>query len=43
MGNKDNITDETFQKAAEAMGQSVAEAKEETLKLLAKQMPTKQG
>jgi hypothetical protein len=41
MGHHDNITDETFEKAAKAMGQTVQEAKEETLKMLKKQLGDK--
>lgn len=38
MGNPQNITEETFKKAAEASGQSVEEAKKNTLELLQKQI-----
>ncbi len=38
MGHPENITDKTFEKAANAMGQSVAEAKKNTLDLLKKQL-----
>lgn len=38
MGNLENITEDTFVKAAQASGQSVEEAKKETLKLLQKQL-----
>ena len=38
MGHPENITEETFVKAAKAMGQSVAEAKAETYKLLKSQL-----
>lgn len=38
MGNKDNITEEDFQKAAQADGTSVEDAKKNTLKLLKKQL-----
>ena len=41
MGHPDNITDETFVKAAKAMGQTVEEAKKETLDLLKKQLGNK--
>jgi hypothetical protein len=34
MGNKDNITNATFDKAAKAENQDLKPAKEETLKLL---------
>lgn len=34
MGNPNNITNDTFAKAAEAESQSLKKAKEETLKLL---------
>lgn len=34
MGNPQNITEETFKKAAEASGQTVEEAKRNTLELL---------
>lgn len=34
MGNPKNITDKTFDEAAKAMGQSVEEAKANTLELL---------
>lgn len=37
MGNADNITEEDFKKAAEASGQSIEEAKKNTLELLQKQ------
>jgi hypothetical protein len=37
MGNPDNITAKTFEKAAKAWGQSVEEAKKETLKQLEKE------
>lgn len=43
MGHPNNITEETFEKAATAMGQSVDEAKRETLKMLKKQLGDKQG
>lgn len=38
MGHPDNITEETFAKAAKAMGQSVEEAKRETLRMLKRQL-----
>lgn len=38
MGNPANITDETFEKAAAAWGQSVDEAKLNTYKLLRQQL-----
>ena len=38
MGHPQNITNKTFEEAAKAMGQSVEEAKKETLKLLQKQL-----
>ncbi len=38
MGHPQNITNKTFEEAAKAMGQSVEEAKKETLKLLEKQL-----
>lgn len=38
MGNADNITNETFKKAAEAEKQSVAEAKLKTLELLQQEL-----
>jgi len=41
MGHPQNITDKTFEEAAKAMGQSVEEAKKETLKLLQKQLGEK--
>lgn len=41
MGHPDNITEEKFAKAAQAMGQTVEEAKKETLKLLQKQLEPK--
>jgi hypothetical protein len=34
MGNPKNITDKTFQEAAKAAGQSVEDAKKNTVKLL---------
>jgi hypothetical protein len=34
MGNSENITDETFKKAAEASGQTVKEAMENTRELI---------
>lgn len=41
MGHPDNITNQTFEKAAKAMGQTAEEAKKETLKLLKKQLGDK--
>lgn len=38
MGDPHNITDETFEKAAHAWGQSVDEAKKNTLELLEKEI-----
>jgi len=38
MGNKDNITEETIKKAAEASGQKVEDAKKNTLEMLQKQL-----
>lgn len=38
MGHEDNITEETFAKAAKASGQTVDEAKKNTLDLLKKQL-----
>ena len=38
MGNVDNITEEDFKKAAEASGQSIEEAKKNTLEMLQKQL-----
>ena len=38
MGNEANITDKTFQKAAEANGQSVEEAKKNTLQMLQQEL-----
>lgn len=38
MGHPDNITEKTFEKAARAMGQTVEEAKKETLELLKKEL-----
>ncbi len=38
MGNAQNITDETFEKAAKAWGQSVDEAKKNTYKILKRQL-----
>lgn len=38
MGNADNITEEDFKKAAEASGQSLEEAKKNTLEMLKKQL-----
>lgn len=38
MGHPENITEETFKKAADAEGLSVEEAKKNTLKLLKKQL-----
>jgi len=36
MGNEDNITEQTFEKAAQASGQSVEETKKNTLAQLKK-------
>jgi hypothetical protein len=41
MGHQENITEETFEQAAKAMDQTVEEAKQETLKLLKKQLEEK--
>lgn len=41
MGHPENITEETFKKAADAEGTSVEEAKKNTLKLLKKQLNEK--
>lgn len=41
MGNKDNITDETIKKAADASNQSVDEAKKHMLEELKKQLGQK--
>ncbi len=41
MGHEENITEETFAKVAQVMGQSVTEAKQETLKMLKKQLGEK--
>lgn len=38
MGHDENITDETFEIAAKAEGQTVEEAKKNTLELLKKQL-----
>jgi len=38
MGHEENITEDTFANAAKAMGETVDEAKMETLKLLKKQL-----
>lgn len=38
MGDKENITEETFEKASKAWGQSVDEAKENTLNALKHQL-----
>lgn len=40
MGHPQNITETTFAAAAKAMGQTIEEAKRETLKLLQKQLKT---
>jgi hypothetical protein len=37
MGDEDNITEQTFEKAAKANGQSVEEAKKSTLEQLKKE------
>lgn len=41
MGNPNNITEEDFQKAAQAGGTSVEDAKKNTLKLLKKELGEK--
>lgn len=38
MGNPDNVTEETFEKAAKASGGSVEEAKKSTLEQLKKEV-----
>lgn len=38
MGHPDNITDETFEKAAKAWGQSLDQAKKNTLELLEREV-----
>lgn len=38
MGNADNITTSTFEKASKASGQSIEDAKKETLKILMQQV-----
>ena len=38
MGKTDNITNKTFEKAAQAAGQSVEKAKENTYELLKKEL-----
>ena len=38
MGHPQNINDKTFAEAAKAMGQTIEEAKKNTLKLLKKQL-----
>lgn len=38
MGNPDNLTEEDFKKAAEASGQTVEDAKKNTLEMLEKQL-----
>jgi hypothetical protein len=43
MGNPKNITDRTFEDAAKAAGQSVAEAKRNSLDLLKKLLDQRQG
>lgn len=42
MGKPENITNEDFEKAAEAMGQSVKEAKKNALELLEKVLAAKE-
>ncbi len=42
MGNSENITNETFAVAAEAMGQSAKEAKKNALELLEKVLASKE-
>lgn len=41
MGHPENITDKTFEEAAKAAGESVGEAKKNTLALLKKQLEEK--
>lgn len=41
MGNPDNITNKTFEKAARAWGQSAEEAKKKTYEMLKKQFEGK--
>lgn len=41
MGNPDNLTEEDFKKAAEASGQTVEEAKKNTLEMLQKKVKQK--
>lgn len=41
MGDPNNITEDTFDKAAKAAGQSSEDAKKETLKQLQKQLENK--
>lgn len=41
MGNPDNITNDTFEKASKAWGQTKTEAMKNTLKLLAKKVGDK--
>ena len=43
MGNPDNITNETFTKAAKAENQDIKIAKEETLKLLKRELGSTQS
>lgn len=42
MGNPENITSETFTKAAQAMGQDAKEAKQKTYELLKLELEGKQ-
>ena len=42
MGNQKNITNKTFEEAAEAMGQSVEESKKNALELLEKVLAAKE-
>jgi len=42
MGNPKNITNKTFQEAAQASGESVTEAKKNTLELIQKTLNQKQ-
>ena len=42
MGDPKNITNKTFEEAAKASGQTVEQAKKETLELLKKQLGEKQ-
>lgn len=42
MGKTENITNETFEKAADAMGMSIKESKKNALELLEKVLASKQ-